>query len=88
MRDRGSMHEPGNPDAEAMHGSSRALRTMAILGAVALIATPALASWRRRRKHPQPESLSEPAIDKSLEDTYPASDPPAPRYFDIPENRR
>jgi hypothetical protein len=40
--------------------------------------------WRIR--HPKAEG--EPAIDKSLQDTYPASDPPAARYVDIPINRR
>ena len=34
--------------------------------------------------------LAAPAIniDKSLKDTYPASDPPASHYFDIPANRQ
>jgi hypothetical protein len=64
------------------------LEKFALIGAIALIAWPALqkisAKWRVR--HPQ--ASSEPAIDKSLRDTYPASDPPASRYFDIPVNRR
>jgi hypothetical protein len=65
------------------------LQTLALLGALALIVTPALKSISRRWRVRQPAAaLSEPAIDKSLKDTFPASDPPASRYFDIPENRK
>jgi hypothetical protein len=69
-------------------GSVDALRTLAFLGAVALIAAPALKSMSRRWRTAHPVARTEPAIDKSLKDTYPASDPPASRYFDIPENRQ
>jgi hypothetical protein len=64
------------------------VETLALVGAIALIAWPAMrkigAIWRVRH----PVAKQEPAIDKALKDTYPASDPPASRYFDIPVNRR
>jgi hypothetical protein len=59
-----------------------------LVGALAMIAWPAIKKisgvWRVRH----PVAMQEPAIDKSLNDSYPASDPPASRYFDIPVNRR
>jgi hypothetical protein len=64
------------------------VQTLALLGALALIAAPAIKSISRRWRVRPPAALSEPAIDKALKDTYPASDPPASRYFDIPENRK
>jgi hypothetical protein len=64
------------------------LETVALLGAVALIATPACRGIARRWRLRHPRAGSETAIDKQLKDTYPASDPPASRYFDIPINRR
>lgn len=89
MRAHGPTHEQGSDSNVAtMRSSLRTLRTLAALGAIALIATPALAAWMRRRKNQRPRACSEPAIDKSLEYTFPASDPPATRYFDIPVNRR
>mgnify|MGYP001057567848 CR=1 FL=1 len=68
------------------------LGTLALAGAVALIAFPAIRSAVRRANRrwqiAHPQASREPAIDNSLRDTYPASDPPASRYFDIPVNRR
>jgi hypothetical protein len=61
---------------------------LALAGAVALIAVPAIKRLSRRWTITHPQAQKEPAIDKSLQDTYPASDPPASRYFDIPVNRR
>jgi hypothetical protein len=61
---------------------------LALAGAVALIAVPAIKRLSRRWTITHPQAQKEPAIDESLEETYPASDPPASRYFDIPVNRR
>jgi hypothetical protein len=61
---------------------------LALAGAVALIAVPAIKRLSRRWTITHPQARKEPAIDESLEETYPASDPPASRYFDIPVNRR
>jgi hypothetical protein len=58
-----------------------------ILGVLALIATPVLKRWFRRHSELQQARMREPLIDKSLDDTYPASDPPASQFFDIPSNR-
>lgn len=65
----------------------------ALGGAIALVAAPAIRLLatnlrRRRAASDQPKAKSEAAIDKTLKDTYPASDPPASRYFDIPANRQ
>jgi hypothetical protein len=64
------------------------LETVALLGAAVLIAAPACRGIARRWRLKNPRARSEPAIDEQLQDTYPASDPPASRYFDIPKNRR
>jgi hypothetical protein len=64
------------------------LQTVALLSAAVLIAAPACRGIARRWRLKHPRAGTEPAIDKQLKDTYPASDPPASRYFDIPVNRR
>ena len=64
------------------------LETVALLGAAALIVVPAYRGIARRYRLRRPVASSEPAVDKQLKDTFPASDPPASRYFDIPVNRR
>jgi hypothetical protein len=64
------------------------LEVLALLGAAALITMPACKGIARRWRVRNPVAKGEPAIDKSLKDTYPASDPPASRYVDIPVNRR
>jgi len=64
------------------------LGSLALLGAVALIAAPAIKSITRKWRVRHPHAALEAGIDESLDETYPASDPPAHRYFDIPENRR
>ncbi len=85
-----------NPSLESDYGpydepsvsSLDGVRTIALLGAIALIAAPAITTMLRRRRSSQEHEAGEPAVDKTLKDSYPASDPPASRYFDIPENRR
>jgi hypothetical protein len=64
------------------------LETVALLSAAVLIAAPACRGIARRWRLRHPRARTETAIDKQLKDTYPASDPPASRYFDIPINRR
>jgi hypothetical protein len=76
------------PRTEARRSVYDVLETVALLSAVVLIATPACRGIARRWRLKHPLARSEPAIDKQLNDTYPASDPPASRYFDIPVNRR
>jgi len=73
---------------EARRSTFDALETVALLSAAVLIAAPACRGIARRWRLKHPRAKSEPAIDKQLNDTYPASDPPASRYFDIPVNRR
>jgi hypothetical protein len=64
------------------------LETVALLSAAVLIAVPAYRGISRRWRVRNPRARSEVAIDRQLQDTYPASDPPASRYVDIPVNRR
>lgn len=64
------------------------VQTVALVGALGLIAMPALKGIARRWRIRNPLAASERAIDESLDETYPASDPPATRYVDIPGNRR
>lgn len=65
-----------------------AMESLLLLGALALIATPAIRGIARRYRVRRPLAADEGAVDKSLKDTFPASDPPATRYVDIPINRR
>jgi hypothetical protein len=77
-----------NSRTETRRSTFDVLETVALLGAVALLAVPAYRGISRRWRLRHPLARSERAIDKQLKDTYPASDPPASRYFDIPVNRR
>lgn len=65
-----------------------ALESIVLLGALALIATPAIKGIARRYRVRRPLAADDASVDKSLKDTFPASDPPAQRYVDIPVNRR
>jgi hypothetical protein len=65
-----------------------ALESVLLLGALALIATPAIRGIARRYRVRHPVAADEDHVDESLKETYPASDPPASRYMDIPSNRR
>jgi hypothetical protein len=66
----------------------RIVETALLVSAAALIAVPAYRGIARRLRARQQRAVEEPAIDKTLKDSFPASDPPAGRYFDIPVNRR
>jgi len=79
------MQQPHSPGPRSHR---RTLETAALLGAAALVAWPAAKSIAQRWRVRNPKAKCEPAIDKSLKDTYPASDPPAQRFVDIPINRR
>lgn len=74
-------------NVEASNGFSK-LETVALIGAVVLITMPALRGIARRYRLRHPRAATEQMIDESLEFTFPASDPPATRYFYIPANRR
>ena len=74
---------------EAPRRSSRGtVESLLLLGALTLIAMPAIKGIARRWHVRNPAAAGEDKIDDSLNDTYPASDPPAARYVDIPVNRR
>ena len=86
MRDYSSNYDY-DPYAESEQRTFSSLQTIALVGAVALISAPFIATFARRWRSQQDLAKTEPEIDKTLKDSYPASDPPASRYFDIPENR-
>jgi hypothetical protein len=64
------------------------VESLLLIGALALIATPAIKGISRRYRVRHPAAAAEERVDDSLNDTYPASDPPASRFVDIPSNRR
>lgn len=59
-----------------------------LFSAIGLLAYPAAKDIHRRWRVKRPLASKEPEIDTALDQTFPASDPPASRYVDIPENRR
>jgi hypothetical protein len=65
-----------------------AVETIVLLGALALIAMPAIKGIARRYGVRNPMAKDEDNVDESLKETFPASDAPASRYVDIPVNRR
>jgi hypothetical protein len=64
------------------------VESVLLLGALALIALPAIQGIARRYRVRNPVAAGEDMIDESLKETFPASDAPAQRYVDIPKNRR
>lgn len=64
------------------------LEWLALLSAAGLLLAPALRGIARRWRIHHPQAASEHGVDEALKATYPASDPPASRYVDIPANRR
>lgn len=64
------------------------VESILLLGALALITVPAIKGIARRYRVRHPLAAGEQQIDESLVETFPASDPPATRYVDIPKNRR
>jgi hypothetical protein len=61
--------------------------TLALLGVIVLIAWPACRGIARRWRVSHPLAQRDSAIDESLKETFPASDPPATRYVDTPRHR-
>jgi len=66
----------------------KTVEAILLVGAAALLAAPAARGIYRRWCVRHPQAKKENAIDDQLMDTFPASDPPAQRYVDIPVNRR
>lgn len=86
------MRDYDDDDSDDLHATPRrglgTLGSLALIGAVALIVAPAIKSISRKWRVRHPLAAQEAAIDESLDETYPASDPPASRYVDVPDNRR
>jgi hypothetical protein len=84
MRDSSSSYD--SYEAERRRGPD--LFGLAVVGATVLIAWPAIRGIARHWRIRHPLAGSDSAVDESLKHTFPASDPPASRYVDIPDNRR
>jgi hypothetical protein len=67
-----------------------AIRILAVvgIGAVAGVAAWAWTRYSRMREVVKQHQQGEKVHDKTLKDSFPASDPPASQYFDIPVNRQ
>jgi hypothetical protein len=74
-------------ESESRSGGSL-LETLLLVGALGVIVAPAIKGISRRWRIRHPAASQESAIDESLEETFPASDPPASRFFDIAENNK
>ena len=89
MRDYGRYDDEELDDYEPRRRSVLdAVESVLLLGALALIAMPAIKGIARRYRVRNPVAAAEDSIDESLKETFPASDAPAHRYVDIPVNRR
>jgi len=89
MRDYGRYDDEELDDYEPRRRSVLdAVESVLLLGALALIAMPAIKGIARRYRVRNPVAADEDSIDESLKETFPASDAPAHRYVDIPVNRR
>jgi hypothetical protein len=77
-----------DPCADVRPRGNRLFGDLLLIGAAVLLARPAVQGIVRRWRIRNPHAKAESAIDDSLDETFPASDPPAGRYFDIPDNRR
>ena len=90
MRDHERYDEFDTPydDGRRRRSALDTVKSVLLLGALALIAMPAIKGIARRYRVQHPTAADELEVDKSLKDTFPASDPPAHRYVDIPINRR
>jgi hypothetical protein len=75
-------------DIAATRSGSGVVTKLLLLSGIGLLAYPAAKDIYRRWRVKRPVATQEPEIDTALQQTYPASDPPASRYVDIPENRR
>lgn len=73
-------------DAERTSGLSFAQKAL-IAGAIGLCVAPAVQALTRRRHAQLAVQKTEDKIDKTLKDSFPASDPPASHFVDIPSNR-
>jgi hypothetical protein len=72
----------------ATRSGTGAFTKLLLVSAIGALAYPAAKEIYRRWRVKHPTATNEPEIDTALQQTYPASDPPASRYVDIPENRR
>lgn len=70
--------------ARGAPGMIATLGTVVLVGLAAIAATAVL----RHKRHRHDEAKVQRRRDEALADSFPASDPPATQYFDIPANRR
>ena len=72
-------------DMETSSRSGSLARTLVIGGSLLLIGA-GIRSWLKAGA--RPPVATDRLRDKTLKDSFPASDPPASQYFDIPSNRQ
>lgn len=75
-------------DAPRRRSALDVVESVLLLGALTLIALPAIQGIARRYRIRNPVAAEDEMVDESLKETFPASDAPASRYVDIPKNRR
>ncbi len=56
--------------------------------AIGLLLTPAVMAFVRHSSRRTERDAIDARVDRNLKDTFPASDPPAPHFVDIPVNRQ
>ena len=76
------------PDESKSRNGSSLVGTLLLIGALGMIVAPAIKGISRRWRIRHPVASRESSIDESLDETFPASDPPASRFFDIPDNNK
>jgi len=77
-------HQDHDQGARARSLNSNVL----VFGALVLGGLLAFSLFKRQRHRKRREAHVEKVHDKTLKDSFPASDPPASQYFDIPVNRQ
>jgi hypothetical protein len=78
-------------DREGSRDSRRGLsfgQKLAVMGAIGLCLAPLWSRLARRRVALKEFAATDARVDKSLKDTFPASDPPSQHFTDIPINRQ
>lgn len=65
-----------------------AARKLLVAGAVGFLVAPAVIAAGRRLMKKKELVQADARVDENLKETFPASDPPAQHFVDIPVNRR
>ena len=63
-------------------------RKLLVIGAVGFLVAPMVKAAGKRLIKKKELAQDDARVDKNLQDTFPASDPPASHFVDIPVNRQ